>query len=77
MTVKELIKQLRKLPQNNEIMADVLGDERAAEIICARNHVLVEGRSFIAVDRSSWLEELAEDIKAMKEEEMEATGGLT
>ncbi len=71
MTVKELIRQLKKLPQDNEIMADVLGDERVAEVICARNHVYIEGKSFIAVDRSRWLEDLAEDIKAMREEELE------
>ncbi len=77
MTVRELIKQLRKLPQDNEIMADVLGDERVAEIICARNHVCIEGKSFIAIDRSRWLQDLAEDIKAMREEELEVVGGLT
>lgn len=71
MTVRELIKQLKKLPQENEIMADVLGDERVAQVICARNHVFIEGKSFIAVDRSRWLQNLAEDIKAMREEELE------
>ncbi len=75
MTVKELIEQLQKLPQDNEIVADVLGDEKPAEVICARSRVFIKGRSYIAVDRSRWLQDLAEDIKAMREEELEVYQG--
>ncbi len=75
MTVKELIEQLQKLPQDNEIVADVLGDEKPAEVICARSRVFIKGRSYIAVDRSWWLKERAEDIKEMREEELEVYQG--
>lgn len=55
MTVKELIDSLKKLPPSNEIYANVLGEEMAADIIGVAGHYLGAGVSTVLVDRSRQL----------------------
>ncbi len=53
MKVKELIKELQKLPQESTVIADVLGDENSAEIVSVRAGAKTyKAFSFIAIDRS-------------------------
>ena len=53
MKVKELIKELQKLPQESTVIADVLGDNNCAEILGVRagggTH---KAFSFITIDRT-------------------------
>ncbi len=57
MTVKELIEQLQKLPPNDDIVAEVIGDDFVAGIIYASKYF--GDMSSIMVDRTRELEEHA------------------
>ena len=53
MKVKDLIKELQKLPQESTVIADVLGDENSAEIVSVKAGAKTyKAFSFIAIDRS-------------------------
>lgn len=53
MKVKELIKELQKLPQEDVICAEVLGDDEFGDIPCVSNGCgQAEGYSFVVIDRT-------------------------
>ncbi len=71
MTVKELIAQLQKLPEDDEIVADVFGDDLDAEVVCVRKRAYLLDVCCIAVDRSRWLKEQTKDIKSIRDDTLE------
>lgn len=74
MTVKELIDSLKKLPPNNEVYANVLGEEMAADIIGVAGHYSGGGVSTILVDRSR---QLARNLQKIEDKRNEWNIGVT
>ncbi len=68
MTVKRLIKELQKLPQDSPIIADVLGDEINAEIVRAGEFYSGDG-CYITIDRTRCLQSRVRDIRIERGEE--------
>ena len=69
MKVSELIAELKKLPPGDIILAKVIGDDEAADIIDIRVGYGTEiGFSEIVVDRSEELQSRAEQLAEMAAE---------
>ena len=69
MKVSELIAELKKLPPGDIILAKVIGDGEAADIIDIRVGYGTEiGLSMIVVDRSEELQSRAEQLAEMAAE---------